>query len=169
MKTPEPGRLRSCAGFTLTEIMVVIALIVTLTGFGYSGFSGWQKKERVRSLAYDFAAQLREARMRAIEKNISQTFLFAANIYTIFSDTNGDCVLADGETVVRQVTVDQEDKGIAMATSPTDFSLRFDRKGMPRNKNGGYGACRVHFANEDGYYVDIRVSSLGRIGIDEAY
>ncbi|MHC1745019.1 MAG: Tfp pilus assembly protein FimT/FimU [Syntrophobacteraceae bacterium] len=167
MKKREPGPLSNDSGFTLTEILVVIALVVTLTGFGYSGFSGWQKKERVRSLAYDFAGQLRESRMHAIEKNMSQTFLFTANQYTIFNDTNSDCNLADDETVIRQVTVDEEDKGIALRTNPADFSLRFDRQGMPRNKSGGYGACEFHFANEDGYYVDIVISSLGSIRIEE--
>lgn len=168
MNHSKPGRLRNCAGFTLTEVLVVIALIMTLTGFGYSGFSGWQKKERIRSVAYDFAAQLREARMRAIEKNVSQTFLFTANEYKIFSDTNGDCDLSDDESVIRQVKVDQEDGGIAMTTSPVDMALRFDRKGMPRSKSGGYGFCSIHFANEDGYNVDIDISSLGRINVVES-
>jgi prepilin-type N-terminal cleavage/methylation domain-containing protein len=168
MNVSRPSRLRSCAGFTLTEVLVVIALIMTLTGFGYSGFSGWQKKERVRSVAYDCAAQLREARMRAIEKHNSQTFLFTANEYKVFGDTNGDCDLSDDESVVRQVKVDLEDRGIAMTTSPVDLALRFDRKGMPRNRSGGYGNHSVHFANEDGYRVDIDVSWLGRINVAES-
>jgi|WetSurMetagenome_2_1015567.scaffolds.fasta_scaffold05061_4 prepilin-type N-terminal cleavage/methylation domain-containing protein len=168
MDISKPGRLGNCAGFTLTEVLVVIALIVTLSGFGYSGFSGWQKKERIRSVAYDFAAQLREARMRAIEKHKSQTFLFTANEYKVFGDTNGDCELSDDESVIRQVKVDQEDRGIAMTTSPADLALRFDRKGMPIRKGGGFGICSVHFANEDGYHVDIDVSSLGRINVAES-
>lgn len=169
MKMREPGPLSNASGFTLTEIMVVVAMVVTLTGFGYSGFSGWQKKERVRSLAYDFAGHLRESRMNAIEKNANQTILFSANQYTIFNDTNGDCTLADDETIVRQVTVDQQDKGIALTTNPANLALRFDRKGMPRRAGGGYGESAFHFANEDGYYVDINISSLGSIRIEEAH
>lgn len=168
MIIPKPGKLQSCEGFTLTEILVVVAMIITLTGFGYSGFSGWQKKERVRSVAYDFAAQLREARMRAMEKRVDQTFIFSGNQYTILNDANGDCEANGGEIVVRQVTVDQEDKGITMTTSRTPLEVRFDTKGIPWGKNGLYGNCSVHFTNDTGYALDIKVSSLGRIKIEES-
>ena len=63
------GTLRNSKGFTLTELMVVVAIIAIMTGFGYSGFSSLMKRERVKAAACQFAADVKEARMMAIEKH----------------------------------------------------------------------------------------------------
>lgn len=182
-------------GFTLTELMVVVSIAVILTGFGYSGFSAWQKRQVVSSAAFQLFGDLREARALAIEKHFSHTISFALNgtryQYTIFVDTNANGALDVGETVVRLATVnairpevtltfptddefnnnvagrDRLALGITSGFSTTSSFIRYDKQGMPRGNLGTFPTCTILIADDNtGYYRYITVSSLGRLDIE---
>lgn len=154
------------AGYTLTEVVVVVSLMAMMSVVGFSSFSTYQKKERVRSVAYQFASDLKEARMRAIEKHVSHTVAMDATSYTVYMDTNSDCVLDDGENIVKQVTVTDQDPGITIGV-PSSFSLRFDVRGMVWSATGSFGNSTITFANEQGVSWNVVLSSLGSVSVNE--
>ncbi len=66
----------SRSGFTVVELLVVLAIIVTLTGIGFSMAPKQVVDEAVRGAAEELAATCREARERAIRQNTSFGVVF---------------------------------------------------------------------------------------------
>jgi len=119
-------------GYTLTEAMVVVAMVAIMSGFGYSGFSSWITKERVRSTANQLAGHLREARIRSIEKHTSHSLVYDSDIkeYKVFIDADGDLNCDEGEAEVLKVNVNPTVSKVLMK-NPEDLAFSFDVRGFP--------------------------------------
>jgi len=59
------------SGFTVTELIVVIALLALLTAVGVPNFLGWLPKYRLRCAARDLYSNLQLAKMTAIKTNVN--------------------------------------------------------------------------------------------------
>lgn len=170
-----PRLLSHNNGFTLTELMVVIGLIVIMSSVGYSGFSSIQKRQTVRSAAYELAGYLKEARMKAIEK--SSSYIIDITIpppplppsqYTIYMDANGNNTLEIGtDIVVQQVNLANVDPNITIGIAGAN-PWRYDPKGMARTLAGGLAMRTITFTNTDGFSVNLVISSLGRVTVNES-
>jgi prepilin-type N-terminal cleavage/methylation domain-containing protein len=81
---------RSHAGFTLLEIMTVVAIIGIMTALGISSLRGYARREETRKYAAAVAAVLTEAKSEAMAQGLN-TFVF-------FSEpTNGALTFEDGQ------------------------------------------------------------------------
>ena len=80
--------LQSNRGFTLVEAMVVVCIVGTMVGLGYSGFSGLLQREKVTAAANQLMGHIKEAKMLALEKHASHALNVDVdkNEYTIFRD-----------------------------------------------------------------------------------
>lgn len=65
-------------GFTLIELMVVVALAAILLGIGVPSFNGFVAGQRVKAAAGDYAMALVLARAEAIKRNGDVTITAAA-------------------------------------------------------------------------------------------
>lgn len=63
----------STRGFTLIELMVVVALAALLLGLGLPSFTGFIATQRVKTAAIDFAMTAVHARSEAIKRNADVT------------------------------------------------------------------------------------------------
>ncbi len=61
--------VRSSAGFTLIELMVVVFLAAVLAAMAVPSFAQWRQSLEYREAARNIVSQLREARSRAIAAN----------------------------------------------------------------------------------------------------
>ena len=68
--------MRKNAGFTLTEIMVTIAIIAIFASLAVPNFIGWLPNYRLRSGAEDIQSTLQLARVTAIKRNATATVSF---------------------------------------------------------------------------------------------
>jgi prepilin-type N-terminal cleavage/methylation domain-containing protein len=68
--------MRKHSGFTLIELMVVIAIILVLAGITVPNFIGWLPKYRLNSAANDIQSLIQNARLRAIKENARVVILF---------------------------------------------------------------------------------------------
>jgi prepilin-type N-terminal cleavage/methylation domain-containing protein len=64
------GRLKTGQGFSLIEIMVVIAIIGALTAIGVPNYIAWNQRHQLKSEVGNLAGNLGRARMMAINQNI---------------------------------------------------------------------------------------------------
>jgi len=130
-------------GFTLTETMVVAALIAIMTGFGYSGFSSWIVKERARSAANQLAGDLREARIRSIEKHTQHSLVYnyGTNQYNVFMDPDRDLTFEpdDGEIEIIKANVGKDFlEVVAKDPGPnpgSELKFGFDVRGFPQQQD----------------------------------
>jgi prepilin-type N-terminal cleavage/methylation domain-containing protein len=158
-----PKLLRSSTGFTLTELMVVVAISAIMVGIGYSGFSGVQRRERVTAAANLLAGHLKEARMLATEKHLSHRILFSGNQYTLCPWDSASDFNTPSNPIVLQVNLSQDFPGVSINPTPTNF--RFDMKGLPRNSGAGLVASNIIVEELGQRRCTINVSILGRTDV----
>ena len=83
------------AGFTLAELIVVIAVIVAAAAVAVPAYLGWLPDIRLKSMVRHLKSDLALARQRAIRENgqVAVIFDIPNNRYTIFVDNGA----GDGE------------------------------------------------------------------------
>ena len=112
------NRLRGAAGFTLIELVMVLAVIGVVSAFALPSFTRYRNQEEAKEGAARVAAGLRDARSLAIKQGIPHFVLFhpdPANLPTVIMrivrDINGN-FQADAGEVTRDV--DSADFGLRM-------------------------------------------------------
>jgi prepilin-type N-terminal cleavage/methylation domain-containing protein len=118
-------------GYSLTELVVVIAILGTLLGI--AGISGktWLERYRVEAQTKEMFTDLMNARASALQRNRMYFVDFAGAQYTIYEDTNpgpdGDGLYQSDDTPVMQKST-QYPIVPALGGSATSFS--FDKNGL---------------------------------------
>lgn len=89
-------QLTSSAGFTLVELMVVLAIMVTITGIVFTSQSTFNKELMLANTAYDVALSLRSAETYGLGSRVAGSarnaghgihFVRGTNQFTLFADT----------------------------------------------------------------------------------
>ena len=113
-----PEGVGRCSGFTLTELLVTIGIMVVLMGIAIPAFSTWLPNFRLNAAARDLVSDFQKAKMEAVRRNATVVISFTPQAYvpaggvgtyqifvddkptssggTEFSPDNGEAVLAQG-------------------------------------------------------------------------
>ena len=111
------------SGFTLMEVMIVIAIISVLAAIATPNYIAFRNNRQVTRAAGDVYSALQLAKMTAIKDNTSVNVLFvpgtgSAGTYRVFEDINGDNVFNTG------------DIDISSGQMPPGVTLQRDRKSV---------------------------------------
>jgi prepilin-type N-terminal cleavage/methylation domain-containing protein len=81
----EISAMRKQSGFTIYEIMVVIAIIAILASIAVPNYLAWLPKQKLRNAASDLRANMQNARLVAVKQNgnCSVTFNTSNDSYAI--------------------------------------------------------------------------------------
>jgi prepilin-type N-terminal cleavage/methylation domain-containing protein len=175
MKNPVPGRGRR--GFTLIEMLVVMAIMLTLVALGIPALQLAMRESKIRGIASEAKVLTQLARIDAIKTGqavmqiIPSTGAGDPGHVLAFSDRNQDGMLTAGEPVLANFPLPKgisftDCKGLTDKDSVDAFST--DPQGGPNiaiftgsGTPGKPGAFR--FGDTYGNYLEVRVNTLGRV------
>jgi type IV fimbrial biogenesis protein FimT len=151
------------SGFTLVELMVVVAIVAVLATVGVPSFRDLLLNQRLAAAAHGFNSALSLARTEAIQRSQSVRVLALAG-----SDWNsGWSVLAGSEPSLQAVrSFEKLPQGVSVDTALGDGfvqGLRYDSNGFSRRAtSGAFGAGCLTLKAETGRRASIIVSGSGR-------
>jgi len=85
-KSVEADSMNNRLGFTLMELMVVIAILALVSAIGVPSLIGWRDDAKLRDAVSLLRGDLEMAKIRAVRENDFVAVLFNANGYTVFVD-----------------------------------------------------------------------------------
>lgn len=163
-------------GFTLLELIVIVAIIVTIGAVAVPGLTNMAKQNGVKSDVRKLKDALFQAKMRAIELNSSVTIAFDCyeSDYMAFTDEAESCeyasstddILLKGNFEYSDYDANQSDDGLTFVNNDNGHpAFRWDGRGYTHGATGGFGAGTAYLSGSGAKYKVI-VSSTGNIRIE---
>lgn len=154
--------MKKQSGFTMTELMIAIAIIGILAAVGTPGFLSWRENQQVSSSARELQSFINGARLAAIKNNA-------------FVAVNFDV----GAQKVRTNQINRADKneppeaneislrpGISMRTDLSGNSFRFNSRGFPVTSLNAFTGGGITLSNSKGTKREIIMAITGNTQID---
>lgn len=158
--------MKNSSGFTLMEVMIVIAIIAILSAVAVPNMIRWRNGAKFNGAVNTLAGDLAWAKQSAIRLNEFVSIGFTANAYTIFvDDGGGGGTAADGiqngtEQILRNRTMPA---GVTIDLAATTFannSSQFNGRGRCSPAEVG-----TVFISQGAAQRSIAVNRLGRIDV----
>ena len=152
------------SGFTLFEILTVIAIIGIMAAIAVPNMIGWRSDANFRGTVQNLKGDLNSAKMMAVRENAFVVVNFFADRYEVFVD-NGSGANAENwtrDSDERRLANRVLPAGVTIDLGATDFTgdrTRFNRRGLPQN----LGTLVVVASSGD--QRQIQLNRLGRINI----
>ncbi len=146
------------AGFTLIELMVVIAILGVLAGIGIPSYITYLPKSRLNGATSTIMADLMGARMKASKLNRKvKVYFIDSHQYRICddADNNGTVGSTEGDAVLKDIQAEYSD---------VSFSANRDPIFSPRGTASNFGSIVV--TNSSGTKT-LAVSITGIVRISE--
>jgi prepilin-type N-terminal cleavage/methylation domain-containing protein len=125
------GRLRSTAGVTLMEIMIVVAIIGLLSAMAFPRFANWTSALRAKGAASQVAADIAYTRMTAVREGRTAVLTVNGNNYTMTVENPDGTVFK----TLRTVRVQDSYPGTTIGTTG-GTRIAFDSRGMRKDGSG---------------------------------
>ena len=158
--------MRRNSGFTLYEMMVVIAIIGVLAAITMPSFLSWLTAHRLRGASINLIADMEMAKIRAIRENTFVAVQFGTNQYRIFVDNgSGGGVAGDWiQNGTERLVIDRPlPAGVSIPPELTlaNQRVRFTSRGLPADL---LNAVSIPLVNPTGRR-DIGLNRLGRLWV----
>lgn len=106
-------------GFTLVELMTVLAVIGVLAALGLPNYRIWIENTKIRTAAESIQTGLQKARVEAIKRNVRVQFVLGANsAWTVSCVTAAQCPDLAGGVVETRNANDGSSANITVTATP---------------------------------------------------
>lgn len=163
-------------GFTMLEIVIVLALIGILTAIAVPGIKNWQEAQRVTSAAMGIRAALQGAKAAAIKNQTRAVVSFTPGTgssggYEVFIDDDSDGIRDAGEQIIRSesmnrnVTLYQDPDGDGFPDDTTQLNAIGLPVLLPAGSTSGAICVRN---NTNTLFKKITLENTGNIKIEKS-
>ena len=168
----QKGNLSKSSGFTLTEIMITVAIIGVLSGLAVYGLDNLVNRSRLNSAAQQLRGDMQRCKMAAVRNNTDCLLEFEPgpdvdNPGSYTACFSGDSTCA-GDAIILTVDLGNNDYA-GVWLDDADFSgsevFSFTSKGLPRNSTGFAVLKSVQSGGSDRVRT-INASMTGTISIE---
>lgn len=156
------------AGFTLIEVMIVVAIISILSALAFPSLSTLIPRNRTKAAARELRGYMQKAKLEAIKQNSDCLVVFtqassstAKGSCVICISSDDDCTDADDQ-IISQFDFNGYKSVELSSTNFTGGNFKFNSRGIP-NKGG---TSVIKNTAEAGYSFDVIVSPSGRVRIE---
>ncbi|MBT4363411.1 MAG: type II transport protein [Desulfobacterales bacterium] len=166
--------LRSEAGFTLVELIIVIAIISVVIVIAVPNIVVWRQNAEIRGAARDVYSYFQKAKIEAIKRKTFCTITFSQEGFVIYADSDKDLVQDGGEYVIAGISLSDyggvsldtsQGNGDGLTFSNPNNGIAFSSSGIPRS-SGGFGSGSVYLKHNNNKTARVIVSSSGNIRIE---
>ena len=160
--------MRKNAGFTLIELVVVIAIIAILAGIAIPNFFHWRRNAQMRAAAEELLSAAQVTKLRAVKErtNCVVSFDSGNNSYIAFVDNGAGGGVADNEVwdgteaIIKQGILPGTVEMYSASFSGGVPRLRFGGNGLPNR----FGSVRLRNKAQTMYrMVSISVTGFTKI------
>jgi len=131
-----PGKTQRSSGFTIVEVVIVVAVLGALMLIAFPALSKWVPNYQLKAAAQELYGNLQKAKIQAIKMNRDVTFSFTES---------ADCSGATGYTFTANTTPPQTVASVTMKSGDVcikdstfaNGTSGFDSRGLP---TGGIGS-----------------------------
>ena len=155
-------------GFTLVELMIVVALVAILLALAAPSFRETIARNRLEGVAGELSTDFQYARSEAVARNAQVGLFVGSNCYTVFA-VNGTapsaaCVHA---TPIKVVPIEAASISLAFLSTATTLQayIQFDPvRGMAADSTGNDWQGQVTVSTSVGnWQLSTAVSNAGRV------
>ncbi len=163
--------MRSRAGFTLLELLVIITIIGILSAVGIVNLP--RDKIQVREATRVITADINRARSEAIRLNTKTEVVFntISDCYTLseIADQDGNLLSSPKKVLERCVGAEFPLTDLSSASFTSGSKVRFDGRGLPESDTGAFSSGSVTVAAKGRSDASLRIvmETQGRLRIEK--
>ena len=161
------------AGFTLIEMMIVVAIIAILSALAFPSLSDLLPRSRTKAATRELRGYIQKAKLEAIKQNRDCLLVFtpasgtdAGSCVTCIS-SDDDCT-DPGDDIISQLDFNDYKNAALLRTTFSGDKFVFNARGIPESTTGAMAAGRAVIENsaDTAYTFDVIVASSGRVKIE---